>query len=115
MVRRKADSVKILLDENLPHDLRHELPGHDVITVKYRGWNGIQNGRLLALAAQDGFDAFITMDNGVAYQQNIATLPVAVIMIRARSNDIDDLRPTIPELMEALQTIKPRTIARVGH
>jgi predicted nuclease of predicted toxin-antitoxin system len=41
--------MKVLLDENLPHQLRGELPGHEVITVKYMGWHGIRNGELLAL------------------------------------------------------------------
>ena len=30
--------MKILLDENVPHDLRHFLPGFEVFTVTYMGW-----------------------------------------------------------------------------
>ena len=59
--------MKVLLDENLPHRLRLFLPGHDVFTVDYLRWKGIQNGRLLALAAANGFDAMLTMDDGIAY------------------------------------------------
>jgi hypothetical protein len=40
--------MKILLDENLPHELRHEISGHDVFTVKYLGWSGMKNGLLKA-------------------------------------------------------------------
>jgi hypothetical protein len=39
--------MKILLDENLPHKLRHEIIGHEVFTVAYMGWSGIENGKLL--------------------------------------------------------------------
>lgn len=102
--------MKVLLDENLPHDLRHELQGHEVVTVQFRGWSGVQNGRLLALAASDGFDAMLTMDNGVAYQQNPAMLPVALVVLRARSNDIEDLRPLVPQILSALRSIAPRAI-----
>jgi hypothetical protein len=48
--------VKLLLDENLPHDLRHHLVGHEVFTVTYMGWSGTKNGALLLLAADAGFD-----------------------------------------------------------
>ena len=84
--------MKVLLDENLPHDLRHELIGHDVFTVRYMRWNGMKNGALLATAAAAGFDAMITMDTGVDYQQNPAMLPLSVVILEAPSNDIDDLR-----------------------
>ena len=57
--------MKILLDENLPHDLRHFLPGHDVYTVTYMRWSGKSNGELLRTAAQDGFDVLLTKDSGV--------------------------------------------------
>ena len=105
--------MKILLDENLPHELRHHLAGHDVFTVAYMGWSGTKNGALLARAAQDGFDAFITMDNGVAYQQNPASLPLSVVILSAPSNDISDLLPLVPELLRRLSTLSARTIARV--
>jgi predicted nuclease of predicted toxin-antitoxin system len=52
--------MKLLLDENLPHQLRRELPGHDCYTVAYMGWAGVENGDLLALAASAGFDALVT-------------------------------------------------------
>jgi len=55
--------MKVLLDENLPHPLRHELPGHECFTVAYMGWGGIENGELLALAAALGFDALLTKDS----------------------------------------------------
>lgn len=106
--------MKLLLDENLPHDLRHELPGHEVFTVQYLGWSGISNGELLARAAASEFDALLTMDSGVAYQQNAAALPVAVVVLSAPSNDIDDLLPLVPAVLDALRDLKPRTLVRIG-
>ena len=43
--------MKLLLDENLPHKLRHEIAGHEVVTAGYMGWSGIENGELLALVS----------------------------------------------------------------
>ena len=36
--------MNVLLDENLPHELRRELAYHDVYTVQYMGWSGVKNG-----------------------------------------------------------------------
>jgi hypothetical protein len=105
--------MKVLLDENLPHELRHHLVGHDVFTVAYVGWSGTKNGALLQRAAADGFGAFVTMDNGVAYQQNVASLPLGVVILSAASNDVSDLLPLVPGLLRCLATMASGTIARV--
>src|SRR4051812_19113744 len=106
--------MKVLLDENLPHDLRHHLPGHQSYTVSYLGWSGTKNGALLQRAAVEGFDVLLTLDNGVAYQQNPATLPISVLIISAPSSDLDDLLPLVPEIVEKLKGLQPRTLVRVS-
>ena len=105
--------MKVLLDENLPHDLRHELVGHQVFTVQYMGWSGTKNGALLAKAAADGFDVLVTMDNGVQYQQNVAKLPISVVIVEAPSNDISDLIRLVPNLLAVLTRLAPKSIAQV--
>jgi hypothetical protein len=62
--------MRVLLDECVPRKLRRELPGHEVLTVTERGWSGIKNGELLALA-QAEFDVFLTIDQNLKYQQNL--------------------------------------------
>jgi predicted nuclease of predicted toxin-antitoxin system len=83
--------MKLFLDENLPHQLRKELHGHDSFTVAYLGWGGIENGELLELAASQGFDALLTKDANLEYEQNLKDLPIAVVVLEAASNDIDDI------------------------
>ena len=107
--------MKILLDENLPHDLRHELPGHDVFTVAYMGWSGVENGALLKAAADDAFGVMLTKDSGVEYEQNLPNLPIAVVVIKAKTNKLEDIRPFVPDVLAALVTLKPNTLARVGR
>lgn len=99
--------MRLLLDENLPQQLRNEIPGHDCVTVGYLGWAGIDNGRLLARAAAEGIDALLTNDSNIEYEQNLANLPIAVVVIHAPSNDIDDLRPLIPSILGLLSNLPP--------
>jgi hypothetical protein len=105
--------VKILLDENIPHDLRYHLNAHEVFTVAYLGWSGSKNGKLLQQAAANGFDVMVTMDDGVAYQHNLIKLPVSVCILHAPSNDLDDLLPLVPRLLERLASIAPCSVGRV--
>jgi len=105
--------MKLLLDECIPHRLRLHLAGHDAYTAVYMGWNGIKNGRLLALAATDGFEAFVTTDRNLEHQQNLATLPLALIVLEAASNDIGDMLTLVPNLLTALSTLHPRSVTHV--
>ena len=106
--------MRLLLDENLPHRLRPLLEGHEAVTARYMGWGGKQNGELLALAADGGFDALLTKDSNLQFQQNPAKLPLAVVVLQAPSNALDDLRPLVPALLEALQTLTPNAVTVVG-
>jgi predicted nuclease of predicted toxin-antitoxin system len=96
--------MRILLDECVPRKLRDELPGHDVKTVAEMGWAGTKNGVLLQCAAAE-FDMLLTVDQGFPYQQNLASLPFAVVIINAPSNDINGLRPKLPKVLQVLATI----------
>jgi predicted nuclease of predicted toxin-antitoxin system len=93
--------MRLLLDECVDWRLARELAGHDVATARQMGWTAIENGALLALAAQD-FDVFITADSNLSFQQNAANLPIAVIVLRPRRNRLSDLRPLLPQLLQQI-------------
>jgi predicted nuclease of predicted toxin-antitoxin system len=105
--------MRLLLDESVPARLRRSLPTHTVKTVVEMGWGGVKNGALLLLAGKE-FDAFLTVDKNLAYQQNLAKLPVAVIVLEAHSNELTALLPLIGKLEEALRNLQPRSLVRVG-
>src|SRR5690349_21116278 len=106
--------MKLLLDENIPHEFRSLLmPPHDVFTVAYMGWVGLDNGKLLTAAAADGFAALVTTDRGYEHQQHLPTLPCSVVLLLSPSNRIDDLRPLVPALLAALSTITPKSLVKV--
>ncbi len=92
--------------------LKRELPDHDVRTVTEMGWSGIKNGPLLRRAAPE-FDAFLTVDQGLEYQQNLFAVDLIVILVAAKSNDIDDLRPLMSQVRGALEKTSPGNIVRV--
>ena len=98
--------MKLLLDENLPHQMRLELPGHEVVTAAYMNWSGIENGELLRLAADAGFDAVITNDRGLEHEQNLDQLPVAVIVLLAKANTIEAIRPLYTQLFATLARLQ---------
>ena len=104
--------MRILLDEDLPRRLGALLVGHESVTVQKSGWSGVKNGKLLALAGTK-FDVFLTMDGGLEFQQNLSTLPVAVLIVEALSNRMEHLEPLVPEILEKLNHVLPRTLRRV--
>ena len=105
--------MKILLDENLPHRLRPLLVGHEVFTVAFMKWKGVQNGELLTLAASNGFDVVVTKDTGMPYEQNTGRLPCSIVVLEAATNELEDIRPLVPILLECLKTLRARTFTRL--
>ena len=105
--------MRILLDESLPRGLVQLIAGHSVSTVRLEGWAGIKNGKLLALAAIR-FDAFLTADRNLEFQQNLATLPIAVIVLVCSRTRLQNIAPLVPELLDRLNHLPPKVVTRVG-
>lgn len=104
--------MKVLLDENI--DIRFKLlfdpEIHQVLTVKYMAWNGIKNGKLLKLAADEGFEAFICVDKNLPYQQNLHTLPLPVLVVNVHKNVLINLKGFIGSILDVLAQIKENKI-----
>ena len=105
--------MRILLDESLPRDLRGELTGHVVTTVREAGWSGLTNGELLTRACE-AFDVLLTADQNLQHQQNLSALPLAVVVLVASTNKLEDLRPLVPELLKRLGSLAAGTLIRIG-
>jgi len=97
--------MKILLDECVDWRLRRELAGLSVTSVPRHGWAGAKNGKLLALAEKE-FDVFVTMDGSLASQQNLSRFNIAIIVLRAKSNQVQDLKPLVPALLRQLPVVQ---------
>ncbi|OGI64331.1 MAG: hypothetical protein A2W18_07630 [Candidatus Muproteobacteria bacterium RBG_16_60_9] len=105
--------MRVLLDECVDWRLLREIDGHAVKTARQMGWNTIKNGELLALAAKE-FDVFVTVDRNLSFQQNVSALLIAVIVLRARSNRLADLRRLLPDLLAAIPAAKIGAVTVVG-
>ena len=102
--------MKLLLDESVPRRLGSFFPDPiEVRTVQQMGWAGSKNGDLLRMAAEHGFEAFVTMDQGIGYQQNLAELTIPVIIMIAPKNRLEELQPLVPEVIVVLSgDLQPR-------
>jgi len=77
------------------------------------GLAGKKNGELLTLA-EGKFDVFVTIDKNIRYQQNLSGRKIAILIIRARSSEIDDLLPELPACIVALHSIQPGQVVQIG-
>lgn len=105
--------MRVLLDECLPRKLKRALTGHEVKTVAEFGWAGRKNGDLLRLA-QERFDVFITVDRNLAFQQDVGQFDIAVVVLAAYSNAIEDLEPLMPTVVRALSALRRGDVLRVS-
>jgi hypothetical protein len=96
--------MRLLLDEDVPIRLRLYFPeGCRVETVDYRGWKGLGNGFLLRRAERD-FDALITIEKSIQHQRNLTRYNIRLVNIRAGSDQLDDLIPYVPHVVDALRS-----------
>ena len=94
----------MLLDENIDQALK-ELFDDDfeVVTITEQNWQGKKNGELLRLTAKE-FDVFVTMDKNLEYQQNLGVLDLAVVVIRAHSNEFAVVSKLMPGVNQAVRS-----------
>jgi predicted nuclease of predicted toxin-antitoxin system len=104
--------MRILFDESMPKPLAADLIGHSVRTVVQCGWTGAKNGRLLTLAAQN-FDVLITADRNIRHQQNLKSLPVAVIVLATPDGLLPSFKLLVPKLLATLANLTPRTLTEL--
>ena len=107
--------MKVLFDECLDWRLARDIVGHEVKTAREMGWTAIENGELLALAIQSGFEVFLTVDRNLSFQQNLATLAIAVVVLQAPTNRLADLRTLVPKLLATIDSARPGTVTIVSE
>ena len=105
--------MRLLLDESLPRQLAAELTSHEVRTVVQEGWAGLGNGELMQRAAAAGFQVLLTGDRNLQYQQDIASSGIAVVVIAARTNRMEELLPLMPQVLGALDSAQPGEVEEI--
>src|ERR1041385_5288275 len=94
--------MRILIDECLNWRLGRALTGHYAVSAQKMGWSGIENGKLLALAVENGFDVFLTGDRNLSFQQNTTQYRIAVVVLEAEGIQLHQTLPLMPKVL-ALQ------------
>jgi len=105
--------MRILLDECLPLDFRHSFPDHDTHTAQWAGLKSKKNSELLLAAEMAGYDVLLTVDQGIPHQQHSVSRKLSIILVRSRTNQIEDLLPFVNAILNALKTITPGQIVVV--
>jgi hypothetical protein len=106
--------MRLLLDECVPRPLLRDLVAHDVHHVVDMGWSSKRNGELLKLMVGERFQAFLTVDRNLPFQQNLQASGVAVVVVAARTNRVKELRPLMPQILDALIAVKAGEVITVG-
>ena len=96
--------MKVLLDACVPRPLRKFLPAHAVHTAQEMGWGQLKNGDLLK-AVEPEFDAFLTSDQNLKYQQNVAGRKLAILVLP--TNDWPTLRRMAEKIAAHVNALKP--------
>ena len=94
--------MKLLLDENLPKRLKSDFPEFEIYTVSDKGWNCKKNGELMQLLQSENFDALLTFDKNLQYQQNFKKYAVPVLVLNAPDNTYLTLTKLVPNIKEVL-------------
>jgi len=106
--------MRLLFDECVDERFRLLFPDHDCQTARFARLAGLKNGQLLDAAEAGGFQVLITVDQSVPDQQNFAGRKIALLILRAPTNRLQDLKAIVPAALSALSNIQPGSIVTIG-
>jgi hypothetical protein len=95
--------VRILFDQGTPAPLRHFLTEHEVVTTFERGWQALANGDLLQVAEAEGFEAFVTTDRNLRFQQDLTRRKLAFVVLM--TTDWRRIRQNTASVSEAIKKL----------
>ncbi len=98
--------MKLLLDENLPKRLKEDFENHEIYSIRDKGWNGVKNGELLKLMISEKFDALLTFDKNLQYQQNFNKYTLSVFVYNTYANTYEALSPLSQKILNFLNDEK---------
>lgn len=94
--------MRLLLDENVPRKLKHDLTGHDVYTVRELRQDGNEDQDVLQFLIDFNIDALITCDKNLRFQQNLARYPTPIFVLDTYTNAYIVLKAVVPKLLTLL-------------
>ena len=103
--------MKILFDHGTPAPLRRALTGHTLSTAYEMGWTELDNGALLK-AAETEFEALITTDQNLRYQQNLTGQRLAILVLPTTS--WPKIRAHEAEVVTAVSALRPGDVVELN-
>lgn len=104
--------MRVILDHCVPRRFKRLVAGHEVSTAYELGWASLKNGALL-MRARECAEVFVTVDQNLQFQQNLAALPLPVVVLVAPDNRFATLAPYAPKLLEVLSQPLARELIRI--
>ncbi len=95
--------MKVLFDQGTPVPLRRLLHPHVIDTAGERGWSRLRNGELLDQAEASHYDAFITTDTNLRYQQNLTQRIIRILVLTTTS--WPRIREKTTDVLHALENL----------
>jgi|SRR5690606_28167906 len=100
--------MKILPDECITRRLKAYLTEYEVFTITEMHWNGLKNGKLLALCAENDFDLLLTIDKNMVNQQNIKNTNMSIVIFNSNSSKMEELKLFIPAFKSKIKEFQRR-------
>jgi hypothetical protein len=104
--------MKVFFDECVPLPLRTQLPEHEIKTAQEMRWGRLKNGELIRRAEESGFEVFVTSDQNLSYQQNLAGRRIALLVLS--TNYWPTLRNQPSKIPAALDAMQPGQYTEVA-
>ena len=98
--------MKILLDECVTKRLKSHLSEFEVFTVSEMKWNGIKNGKLMALCGDNNFELLLTIDKNLMFQQNLDKYELTIAVLNSLTSKIEEMVLFMPSFKLQVDTLK---------
>ena len=105
--------MRILLDNNIDHRFLKFFDGYSVEHVQKIGWDKLKNGDLITSAENAGYDALITADKNLQYQQNLKGRKISILVLSPLFVDFQGTKPLIPQIMMALDNLPQGSFIKI--
>ncbi len=105
--------MRLLLDECVPRPLKRDLVGCNASHVTDAGWSGKRNGALIKLMVEAAYDALLTVDRNIEFQQNVLASGIGIVVVRTKANRLKELRPLVPQILDALASVQKGQLVTV--
>jgi predicted nuclease of predicted toxin-antitoxin system len=106
--------MRVFLDACIDPRVAGLLTPHDVTVAVELGWQNLPDGELLR-RVQDRFDVFVTLDQGIEFQNNLRNLRFRIVIVHVEKNKASFYVPLVPALLDAMQSTMRGEATHVGR